>query len=412
MVITATPQANSWDNWTQAHTTLEKLRCHDHERLQHLDYADRPTLKQFQRQDGEIEIALIRREHHAAKADRRWSKSQKLWVEIGVVVVGALTFSTVPQLLGNATNRGPLAQTSGFVGGAAIAWLTHNRAVKGLGQLRRRQDAQAALQDIVRAQRDFPVRNELVEHYFQSQTQVVRQVEADNLKADFKADIWSAMVASAFEGGAAFLLTINAGVMLACLAGGFPVLIIWLAALFQSEAVDLAESSAVLEQAYEALIPVEDLSETEAMKVYVLDAAVNYLTEANSSAVKTLAGARAKATAEFCQQYLDVMNTEAIGQVEERLMQHREAKADLVQQFPEPELEQFDWAGYRADQVSPQFVAAKQRWQARIDQEEQKLERELEEDLSILRGRWGLKMQPWQQLKLKAEADFQDAERG
>lgn len=401
------PQYSREDLFQWLQRTIKSWRLLPQLQIQRIDYNSRHEMSQWQKADAEAALAHTRIEHLAAIAQRGWAKSTILAVEALVLFIGALAFNALPTFLAKSLERGSLSKGIGFLIGASLAWLTHDRAVRGLSKLRRRHDSRQALQMLVQEQQNAPVQNELAQQFYASQQSCLRQVEAENLQGQFWLDLLIAIAASLLEGFAVFhQVSQSVPQNQAILTSILPVVLIWLAALQQSDRADFAQDCTKLIHTYQDFLPDGNISEAQALRLYELDAVFKHFTAAAPSDIRTVKGIRAKASSEFAQTRVEQLEAEGIQAIEERSERLRQTRKQLPSQFPTPQ--GFDVAGYLKSEIPPEQQKACQDNAQQIAQEEARLKAEAEEDLEMIRVKYWHQIQKWQRVKNEADRIMQD----
>ncbi|MBW4474911.1 MAG: hypothetical protein KME45_31710 [Stenomitos rutilans HA7619-LM2] len=390
---------------------IESWRLLSQSQIQRISYDDRCEIAQLQLQDGESRLAQARIHSLQPIAQRRWSRFHQQLMECFTIFLGALIFSILPKSLAKAIEYNSLSLGIGLLGGGVATWLTHDCATRGLGKIRCRQDSLQALKLLTQQHQTYPVHNEFVDQFFEGQKTRLLEIEASNLKVPFWIDITLAIAASLLEGVAAFI-SVQSGnsddQLLAVFASLFPVTVIWLAAVFQSDRVEFAAACTNLVQAYSTLLPTSEVSEEQVLRVCRLDAAFKHFTQAIPSSTKTITGANACAVKEFAQKRIDQLEAEGIQAVKDRKFQYRQDIESLSQRFPK--LERAVVSGYREFEVPPQQRQVEQEQANQIAEEVARLTIELEEDLSLLQIEYVQQIQRWLRIKGQAAQEFDQAE--
>ncbi|MCY7274294.1 MAG: hypothetical protein LH702_11275 [Phormidesmis sp. CAN_BIN44] len=404
MTVLSRPQYVPDDSFAWSQYTIASWRRSPQNQIQRIDYASRHEMAQFQIQDGETTLAQTRIEHFSAITRHRWSKAVILMVELFVLFVGMLAFNALPTQFAKLLGRQEWSEGIGLLVGAIFAWLIHNRAVRGLGKLRRRHDSLQAQQTLIQDPQKASAQNEFFHDFYKGQQSCLRQVEGENLQGQFWLDLLLAIVVSLIEGVAIFYQVQQSNTLStshATLVSVLPVALIWLAALLQSDRAEFADSCAELIADYRDFLPDGTISEERALHLRELDAVFKHFTAAIPSEIKTVKGARTKARSEFAQVRIEQLEAECIQAIEARNEKLRQALQQLPNQFPMSK--KFDVAGYRGFEIpSGQRTA----WQTNTDQIAQKvvkLRAEAEEDYDLIRARICQQIRRWQ--RIKAEAD-------
>ena len=339
-------------------------------------------------------------------SQQRWSKKTQQTVELTITLIGAFTFSTIPQILGAASNRGPLATLAGLVGGAAVAWFTHDRANKALGDLRCAHSSRSALKILEQRQYSATPQNMLTEAYFNRRKDLLWQVEAESLSPSFPYDLWGALVATILETAAAFWLTLPAGVMVAFLAAGFPAAVIWLSSVFQSQRVDFAEWALIKFRTYQQYLPPEDrthdgrpyivVTDPELLAVTSVNAHFNYFIAVNTNGIKTPQGAEAKARSSLAESEMSDW-AEAYHTAEQALLQtQQQALQSMAHEY----------------QVSPSQKAGRRAEEIRADQgrtiaaERERLQEQHQVEQGQLKQTYSTVIKRWDGVRLQAQEEF------
>lgn len=87
---------------------------------------------QMVEEHGRKKLAQTRTEEFNSWRKNRLSPTGKLPFQIVVTVIGALTFSLAPGLIGKHSGRGIFAISMGLVGGATASYFAHENAAKVL----------------------------------------------------------------------------------------------------------------------------------------------------------------------------------------------------------------------------------------------------------------------------------------
>ncbi len=385
--------------------TIAGWRLSPHEQIQHIDYASRHEMAQFQTQDGETTLAQTRIEHLTAIAQHHWSKPEILVVELFVLGLGMLAFNALPTQFAALLGRQEWSSGIGLLVGAVFAWLIHNRAVRGLGKLRRRHDSLQALKTLIQDPQKASAQSEFFHYFYKGQQSCLRQVEGENLQGQFWLDLLLAVAVSLMEGAAIFYQVQESNLTLptfqAILISVLPVALIWLAALLQSDRAEFAGSCADLIADYRDFLPNGTISEEQALHLRELDAVFKHFTAAIPSEIKTVKGARAQARSEFAQVRIEQLEAEGIQVIDDRKERLRQAQQQLPNQFPMPQT--FDRAGYRRFEISSDRHTAWEINTEQIAQKSAKLQAEAEEDYALIKARIWQQTKRWQRIKEEAQ---------
>ncbi|PSB17606.1 hypothetical protein C7B65_18135 [Phormidesmis priestleyi ULC007] len=408
MTALSRPQYVPEDSFAWSQQTIASWRLSP--QIQRIDYDSRHEMAQFQIQDGETTLAQTRIEHFAAIVLHRWPKAVILMVELFVLFLGMLAFNALPTQLAKLLGRQEWSEGIGLLVGAAFAWLIHNRAVRGLGKLRRRHDSRQALQMIQTLQK-ASAQNEFFRDFYRGQQSCLSRVEGGNLQGQFWLDLGVTIVVSLLEGAAIFYQVQQnpQSTEWAILSSVLPVALIWLAALLQSDRADFADSCAELISDYRDFLPDGTISQEQTLRLYELDAVFKHFTAAIPSEIKTVKGARANARSEFSQVRIEQLEAECIQDIEERNEKLRQVLQQLPNQFPMPQ--KFDVAGYRGFEIPSDQHNAWQNNTEQIAQEVVKLKAEAEEDYDLIRARICQQIRKWQRIKTEAEQTRSRAEK-
>ncbi len=390
-------------DWSQR--TTASWRLLPQAQIQRIDYAIRHEMSQFQTQDGETTLAQTRIEHLTTIAQHRWSKAMIGLVELFVLLVGMLAFNALPTQFAKLLGRQEWSQGIGLLVGAIFAWLIHNRAVRGLGKLRRRHDSRQALKTLIQDPQKVSDQSEFFHYFYKGQQSCLRQVEGDNLQGQFWLDLLLAIVVSFMEGIAIFYQIQQSTLTLlpvqVVLISVLPVALIWLAALLQSDRDDFVSSCADLIADYRDFLPQGTISEAQALHLRELDAVFKHFTAAIPSGIRTVKGARAQARSEFAQVRIEQLEAEGIQAIEQRKETLRQTQQQLPNQFPMPPT--FDVAGYRGFEIPSDQHTAWQNNTERIAQETLRLRAEAEEDYALIQARIRHQIERWKRIKAEAE---------
>jgi hypothetical protein len=370
--------------------TIARWRCLSQAQISRIANNERGDMKQLQARDADMELAQARIEHLEPIAQSCWSHGMKQSVELGTVLIGALTFSTIPHLLATSTGRSSFALSIGLLGGGVAAWLTHDRATRALGRFRCQHEAHQALASLKQQHHTYPNQNELVSCFFEQQRTRLYQIEASSLQTQFPVDLALALFASGLECAAAYFLVRQVDTLRAFLISLFPVAIIWLAAVFQSEHVEFAEACSELVHDYYPFLPNDPVSEEEMLHVRVVDAAVNHFIAPNPTSIRTVKGSRANAKAVFAQERMDQIRADGIQTARDRHQHLCQEQAALVERMPQG----MDWC-------------SQERWQER---ETARLNRIYNDEWVLLQAQSTREIQRWQRIQAEAEQEFADAE--
>lgn len=405
------PPPSVCGRYSRSYDTITALRNHSPANLAYLDRDVRAQSEHLTHKIAVHDQANARIDELKPHSQHRWSKKTQQTVEFTITLIGAFTFSTIPQILGAASNRGPLAVLAGLVGGAAVAWFTHDRANKGLGVLRCAHHSRQALKVLETRQSQEAHQNFLTEAYFNRRKDLLWEVEAESLSASFPWDLWGAIVATILEIGAAFWVTLPAGLVVALLAAGFPAAVIWLSSVFQSERVDFAEWALIKSRTYQQYCPPEDntpngdryivVTDAELQEVTATHARFNYFIAVNTNGIQTPQGAEAQALRTLAEQEMTAW-AEAHQTAHQTLVQAQRQATERVRD--RYNVSDFQTAGRRADAVTQDRNQA-------IEDEKQRLQAIHEEEQKELKQTYGTTIQRWDGIRLKQQQEFDRWER-
>ncbi|MBV6625440.1 MAG: hypothetical protein KI793_21350 [Rivularia sp. (in: Bacteria)] len=374
------------------------------EQVERLAHSDKVDIKKILTQTADAELAEARINDLSPKA-KQCNPFQKKLIKMILTFVGAVTFSVAPQLLASGTARGPLAFSAGILGGAAATYFVDDLGVKAITKKRRRHNSQQAWESLEEQYTSHHSQSELVGFFYNEQKIRFLQIEGENLRTEFKADLIVSVLLSIVEGGTAFWLILPGGVVLALLAACFPVALTWAAVLYQSEYFDFPEDCANILEKYEPLLLSAEVTETEVRQIQSLDYSFKYVAEGDvTGRIKNLSMARAYFEINYANKKLQQLPKLYIDEINQRQLELRQQILKLEEQWVKPKMNIAGHAPTEEEYHQDKQEKQKNAWIAIRTRE---LEAAYQEDIEMIKLKFKQQYMEWQQEKTHAEEIFE-----
>lgn len=372
---------------SQSFQTIDRLRQLQKKVIEHLPRALRADCSERVQKSAEYRIAQARIIDMEPIASRETSHYTKTATKIVIIIIGSLTFSAGTQVL---TSRlGPLALPAAMAGGALASYLVDDRATKVMTNMRITHGAKQELAAI-HSQGKSP-NNELDVLFYESQKNLIQQIEGKHLEKQFTVDGILAVLLSGAEFSTALWIVVQmglpGGLVIEAIAASLPVAIIWLGATVQSDRFELPEHYTHLIKQYQEHKNQLHFSEEEDSR---LDYLVKYVAEGDlNGRLKNMAMAQADYQMQVINNRKKQLEIERDQEREQRFFQCRADEAKLPAQFPAPEIETLG----SPQEISDRQKKVEQKRQAWVEQQTCKLKQTLAEDLQIITHRYNTQIE-------------------
>ena len=104
--------------------------------IEKLPERDLAYMKAAIEKSAKLELAKSQIAKYDSIRSHRLGGNQRQITQIIVILTGALTFATVPQLLAKQAGRGALSISAGLIGGAVATFFAHENATKVLAGIK------------------------------------------------------------------------------------------------------------------------------------------------------------------------------------------------------------------------------------------------------------------------------------
>lgn len=91
----------------------------------------------------------------------------------------------------------------------------------------------------------------LNEYYRQGKFEKLAETEGQHKKLPEKSHLWIAIVLSVIEGGAAFYVLLESGILLAILGSVFPIALLWAIANYSADRIELPKTAEEIIRRYQ-----------------------------------------------------------------------------------------------------------------------------------------------------------------
>jgi hypothetical protein len=317
------------------------------------------------------------------------------------MILGAFSCSTPAKLLAAAANLGVLAPLIGLAVGAAWAWFVDDRATKAIGEQRRCHSSKMALKSLEKRRLDPD--HCFQEAEYQARLQLLKTVEGASLHPPYLGDLLWAIVATLIGFLADLWVSAPGGWLMAAFVSGFPITLIWLTSLVESQYIDYADWASSIIKTYSTFLPHLEVPESDLLEVTQLDARIRFYIADRPDGFQTPQGAAAKATHDLAFQEMQGWDV-AANQAEKQLNDRYKQALKEAKNKPMPQTQA---QGYRDWEVSPSYEGAMRTRQERIEQEQAEATQAYETDLQSLQKDYGRIINHWNVIREQAIGDYE-----
>lgn len=374
---------------------------------------------------AESELARTRIHEIMPVANRRHTRSTRVATKIGVVIVGAVTFSSGMRIF--TASWGRLSLPAALLGGFAASLCVDFLATHALFSLIRRLSTEKLLKNLD-SQKQVAVApegqdktNKLVILFYDRQIALVKQIEGSNLMRqipvnaifacifsflEFRIASWIVNQIEIFEGFPVFLVWI---------ASLLPVIVTWAASAFQAAVFDLPEYYGDLIPQYEPFLmeinspQMADFWEKKSFGWGCLDAEIQFILDGDPSGeLKNVAMARAKYKIEYFQKKIERLERERAKKISQRWEAFKDER-DGLRQEAATAIPSVKKKNLSPQQLRQEQERIKKQRQAKAEEEILKRERRCQEDIAAIDVDYQDEIQRQQRNIDRAEADYQAA---
>jgi hypothetical protein len=387
--------ANSGDNGSRSPikwSVIDSWRRLTPAAIQRLPKKMRADMEQRVAESAESRQAETRLDDLTVKADKQVSPTGKKVTQIIVSVVGALTFSAGAQVL---TSRlGAVALPAAITVGGLASYLVDDRAAKVITKARSAHSAKQTIASVKTEQLSLVPANELDELFDQSHLALVQKIEGPELQKQLGVDVIVAGGMSAAEFTVSIWIVtqlgLPGGILVEAIAAGLPVMMIWIAAAFQSDKFEMPQHYAELMEKYKPHLLLGEKRGLPAAKYLgekkAEEARIDYLVKfvANGDPggrLKNLGMAEADYDIRVLREQKHQLEQQRDREIAQKWGEHKHEVANLPRKFPVPEV---DTVGLPPEQIKIHQQKTELRRGQWVQEKKEELKNTLEEALQII----------------------------
>ena len=396
---------------------IDSWRLLHQEVIKRLPRQMRADMEQRVAQSAESRQAETRINDLALKADKQVSKTTEQVTKIIVILGGALTFSAGSQVL---TSRlGSAALPAAIVGGGLASYLVDDRATKVITKSRSVHSAKQTIASVKNEQLSLKPANELDELFYHSKLALVQKIEGQELQKQLSLDVILAGGLSAAEFTVNMWIVtqlgLSGGILVEAIAAGLPVMMIWIAAAFQSDKFEMPQHYAELMKKYiphlllgekRGLPAVKFLMEKKAAEARI-DYLVKFVANGDPGGrLKNLGMAEANYDIMQLRELKHQLEQQRDLDIAQKWGEHKQEEANLPRKFTVPEV---DTVGLPPEQIKShqqRIEVLRKQW---VQEKKEELKTTLEEALQIIAVSYETKLNQCQEDLAAAQQRYDEA---